>query len=125
MGMWAADAQASHSADWQAPYLSQYASGDALQMLTGNLYADHANGLVADGAPVSHPTVTAANPSNAPTTVTISDCSDSKKWLRRKVDGSPFTDTPGGNRRIIADVRLHDDGRWRVTQYGVGAVASC
>lgn len=125
LGMWKADAQASHTADWRASYLSRYASGEALQVLTGGLYADHANGLVAQGEPVNNPTVTSVSPTNSPTSVMVSDCSDSRNWLRHKADGSPFTDTPGGSRRIIAEVRKHTDGLWRVTQFGVAAVGSC
>lgn len=124
-GMWKADAQASRTADWQAPYLSRYASGEALQVLTGGLYADHANGLVSRGEPINRPEVTSVEPPEAPKTVMISDCSDSRDWVRYKADGSAFTDTPGGFHRIVAEVRIHIDGLWRVTQFGVGAVGSC
>jgi hypothetical protein len=123
--MWTADAQAAQTADWRAPYLSRYASGDALQVLTGGLYADHANGLISRGAPVNNPKVTAVEPPNAPTGVMISDCSDDRNWVRSKADGSSFTDTPGGLHRIVAEVRLDTDGAWRVSEFGVGAVGSC
>jgi hypothetical protein len=123
--MWKADAKASHTADWQAPYLSRYASGSALQVLTGGLYADHLNGVVAKGEPVNHPRVTSAGPEDAPTTVMIEDCSDSRNWLQYKTDGSLVDSTPGGMRRIVAEVKKHADGLWRVTQFGVGVVGSC
>ncbi len=125
VGMWKADAQASHTSDWQATYLSRYASGDALQVLTGDLYADHLNGLVAKGEPVNHPRVTSVNPPGAPTSVRIEDCADSRNWLQYRTDGSLLDDTPGGMRRILAEARLHTDGLWRVTQFGVGDLASC
>ena len=125
VAMWKADAQASHTSDWRATDLSRYASGEALQVLTGGLYADHANGLVSRGEPINDPEVTSTDPVDAPKTVMISDCSDSRNWVRYKADGSAFTDTPGGLRRIVAEVRIHTDGVWRVTQFGVGAVGSC
>jgi hypothetical protein len=125
VGMWKADAQASLTSDWQAPYLSHYASGSALQILTGDLYADHLNGLVAKGAPVDHPRVTSVSPPDKPTSVMIYDCADSRNWLQYKTDGSLVDNTPGGMRRIAAEVRLHTDGLWRVTQFGVGDLGSC
>ncbi|KPM50559.1 hypothetical protein ACG83_39040 [Frankia sp. R43] len=125
VGMWKADAQAGRTADWQAPSLSRYASGEALQVLTGGLYADHANGLVSRGEPINRPEVTSVEPPDTPKTVMISDCSDSRNWVRYKADGSAFTDTPGGFHRIMAEVRIHTDGLWRVTQFGVGAAGSC
>ncbi|WP_322751229.1 MULTISPECIES: hypothetical protein [unclassified Frankia] len=125
LGMWKADVQASHTADWQAPYLSRYASGSALQVLTGGLYADHLNGVVAKGEPVNNPQVTSVSPEDGPTTVMISDCSDSRNWLQYRTDGSLLDSTPGGMRRIVAEVKKHTDGLWRVTQFGVGVVGSC
>jgi hypothetical protein len=49
LGMWKSYAQASRTAGWKAHYLSRYASGDALQVITGSLYADRLNGVVAKG----------------------------------------------------------------------------
>ncbi|WP_086055522.1 hypothetical protein [Protofrankia coriariae] len=123
--MWQADAQASHTSDWRAPYLSRYASGDALQVLTGDLYADHLNGLVAKGEPVNSPRVTSVSPQDTPTSVMIEDCADTRNWLRYRTDGSLLDNTPGGMHRILAEVRLHTDGLWRVTRFGIGDLASC
>jgi len=125
VAMWRADAEASHTSDWQAPELARYASGDALQVLTRGLYADHYNGLISRGAPVNNPKATAVSPAGTPTSVMINDCSDSRSWVRVKADGTPFTDTPGGTRKIVAVVQKHTDGLWRVTEVGVGAVGSC
>ncbi|EYT90887.1 hypothetical protein ThrDRAFT_03467 [Frankia casuarinae] len=125
VGMWKAYAQASHTSDWQAPYLSQYASGDALQVMTGNLYADHYNGLISKGEPVNNPKVTSVSPEDAPKSVMIDDCADTRNWLVYRADGSLLDDKPGGMRRILAEARLHTDGLWRVTRFGVGDLGSC
>jgi len=76
LGMWQKYAQASHTSDWRAPYLSQYASGDALQFLSRDLYADHYNGLISKGDPGNSPHVTSVSPEDAPTSAMISDCLD-------------------------------------------------
>lgn len=125
VGMWKADAQASHTSDWQAPYLSNYASGDALQVLTRDLYADHVNGLVSKGEPVNHPRVTSVSPEDAPTSVMIEDCADTRNWLRFRTDGTLLDDEPGAMHRILAEVRLHTDEVWRVTRFGIGDPGSC
>jgi hypothetical protein len=125
LGMWKADAQAGHTSDWRAPYLSRYASGSALQVLTGDLYADHLNGLVTKGEPVNNPRVTSVRPEDAPTGVMIEDCADTRNWLQYRTDGSLLNNTPGGMRRIVAEVKRHTDGRWRVTRFGVAPVGSC
>ncbi|WP_084692308.1 hypothetical protein [Parafrankia elaeagni] len=125
LGMWKAYAQASHTSDWQAPYLSQYAAGDALQVITGNLYADHYNGLVAKGEPVNNPRVTSVTPEDAPKSVIIEDCGDDRNWLQYRTDGSLLNNTPGASHRIVAEVRLHADGKWRVTKYGIDTAGTC
>ncbi|WP_322780384.1 hypothetical protein [Frankia sp. Cas4] len=125
VGMWKADAQASHTSDWQAPYLSRYASGDALQFLTRDLYADHYNGLVSKGEPINHPRVTSVSPEGKSTSVMIDDCADTRNWLQYRTDGSLLDNTPGAPHRILAEVRLHTDGLWRVTRFGIGDPGSC
>ena len=125
LGMWKAYAQASHTSDWQAPYLSQYAAGDALQVITGNLYADHYNGLVARGEPVNNPRVTSVSSEDVPKSVMIEDCGDDRNWLQYRTDGSLLNSTPGALHRIVAEVRLHTDGKWRVTKYGIDSAGTC
>jgi hypothetical protein len=125
VGLWQAMAEASHTSNWKSPDLVRYASGSALQVLSGSLYADHLNGLVSRGAPVLNPRVTSVTPPNAPTTVMVVDCADSTQWLRYRPDGAPFTDSPGGRRVVTSEVRLHTDGSWKVTRFAVEAVGSC
>ncbi len=123
--MWKAYAQAGHTSDWQAPFLSQFASGDALQFMTRDLYADHYNGVVTKGEPVNNPQVTSVSPEGTPKSVMIEDCGDDRNWLQYRTDGSLLDDEPGAVHRIVAEVRLHTDGRWRVTRFAVDVPGSC
>lgn len=125
VGLWQAMAEASHTSNWQSPELVRYASGSALQVASGILYADHYNGLVARGAPVLHPKVTSVSPPEAPKTVMVVDCADSSNWLRYRTAGPAFTDEPGGRRAITSEVRLHEDGSWKVTRFAVQGLGSC
>jgi hypothetical protein len=125
LGMWQAMAKAGETSDWQAPELSRYASGSALQTITGSLYADHRNGFVSKGRPVNRPQVTSAEPPDDPTTVMISDCGDSTTWLQYRTDGSLVDESPGGRRSITAEAKLHSDGVWRVTRFAVQGIGSC
>ncbi|ABW12028.1 hypothetical protein Franean1_2598 [Parafrankia sp. EAN1pec] len=130
-GMWRATAIASHTSDWQAPELSRYASGSALQVITGSLYADHFNKVVSRGESVNQPTVTSADPPAAPTIVLIADCGDDSGWRKyhaepgQPEDGQLVAGSPGGRRQITAEVKPHQDGAWRVTRFAVGSVGSC
>lgn len=124
-GLWQAMAEASHTSNWEDPELPRYASGAALQVVTGSLYADQLNGVVTRGEPLTYPHVTSVSPSDAPTSVMISDCADSTNWLKYRLDGSLLDEDPDGMRRITAEVRLHTDGLWRVTRFAIEGVGSC
>jgi hypothetical protein len=123
--MWQQMAKADETADWQSPVLAKYATGDALGVINRSLYTDHLNGVVSKGAPTLNPHVTTVDPANDPTTVMISDCGDSTKWLKYKTDGSPANDSPGGRRSITAEVKRQTDGSWRVTRFAVEGLGSC
>ncbi|MEU0465369.1 hypothetical protein ABZ215_15315 [Amycolatopsis sp. NPDC006131] len=123
-GMWRQMAKAGETADWQSPELAKYATGDALGVINRSLYTDHLNGVVSKGAPTNNPQVSSAEPAANPTTVMISDCSDSSNWLKYK-DGQLLNDTPGGRRSITAEVKKQQDGTWRVTRFAVEGVGSC
>jgi hypothetical protein len=124
-GMWQQMAKADETADWQAPTLAKYATGDALTEINRSLYTDHVNGLVSTGAPTTHPQVTKVDPPTEPTTVMISDCGNDAQWVKHKADGSSYSDPPGGRRSITAEVRKQVDGSWRVTRFAVEGVGSC
>jgi hypothetical protein len=123
-GMWKQMAKAGETADWQSPELANYATGDALGVINRSLYTDHLNGVVSKGAPTNNPQVSKMDPADNPTTITISDCSDSLNWLKYK-DGQLVNDTPGGRRSITAEVKKQQDGTWRVTRFAVEGVGSC
>lgn len=123
-GMWRQMAKAGETSDWQSPELAKYATGDALGVINRSLYTDHLNGVVSKGAPTNNPQVSQADPANNPTTIMISDCSDSSNWLKYK-NGQLLNDTPGGRRSITAEVKKQQDGTWRVTRFAVEGVGSC
>jgi hypothetical protein len=123
-GMWRQMAKAGETADWQSPELAKYATGDALGVVNRSLYTDHLNGVVSKGAPANKPQVSKMDPADNPTTVTISDCSDSSNWLKYK-NGQLLNDTPGGRRSITAEVKKQQDSTWRVTRFAVEGVGTC
>lgn len=122
--MWRQMAKAGETADWQSPELAKYATGDALGVINRSLYTDHLNGVVSKGAPANNPQVSKVDPADNPTTVMISDCSDSSNWLKYK-DGQLVNDTPGGRRSITAEVKKQQDTTWRVTRFAVEGVGTC
>jgi hypothetical protein len=126
LGMWTSMASAARTSDWRASSLSRFATGDALNVIAGGLYADYQNGLVTRGAPKNSPRVASWEPEEQPTTVTIADCGDSTNWLKYHVDtGQPANDGPGGRRAISAVVTKQDSGAWLVADFAVQVVGTC
>lgn len=126
IGMWQSMARAGETANWQAPELAQYATGNALTTITRSLYADHFNHVVSHGAPKNYPQVTSAEPQNAPETVMISDCGDSTNWLKYHEGTNTLVDNkPGGRQSMVAEVKKQPDGSWRVNQFAVQGVGTC
>lgn len=125
-GMWQDFSAAGQTSDWQSPSLGQFATGSALSVLSRGLYTDHANGWVTKGSPILHPTVQSAEPLGSPTTVVISDCGDSTKYLKYYVSsGQPVNDGPGGRQLIKATLQKQSDGSWKVSDFGIQGVGSC
>ncbi len=124
--MWKDVAEASMTSDWRSPVLAHHATGDALSVLSGQLYADHYNGLVSKGAPVNNPVVDSVKAEDPLTAIRIRDCSDATGWLKYRADTGQAADSePGGTHLINAEVRLSVDGAWRVTRFAVGETGSC
>lgn len=124
--MWLNMAEAGKTSDWQSPKLSEYATGDALSVISRGMYADHYNGLVSKGKPKNDPKVTSVDPEAHPRTVMISDCGDSTHWLLyRKKTGKLADDKPGGRRSITAEVKKQASGGWKVTRFAVEEIGSC
>jgi hypothetical protein len=125
-GMWQDFVVAGTTSDWQSASLGQHATGIALTNMTKSLFADHTNGLVTKGEPTFTPTVTSADPSEDPTKIVITDCSDGVHWLKYKAaNGQLANDTPGGRHLINAIVEKQSDGSWKVSEYGVHEAATC
>jgi hypothetical protein len=123
--MWQAMAKAGETSNWHDPALAQYATGDALGVITHSLYTDELNGVVTKGAPTNTPTVSGVDNQDNPATVMITDCGDSKNSLKYKKDGQLLNDSPGGRREIKAEVKQLADGSWRVSRFAVGGLNSC
>jgi len=119
--MWKHVAEAGTTDDYQASYLSNYLSGQALLTITDNLSADKNQGIVGRGAPALHPVVTSATAS----TVEITDCLSDQAWLEvRASTGALVNDVPGGFRSTTATV-TDENGIWKVTQLNTGAEGTC
>jgi hypothetical protein len=126
LGMWEDVAALAITSDWQSPRLAEHATGDALSVLSRQMYADHYNGLVTKGEPVHNPVVQSVEPQDAPKTVMIGDCSDASNWLKYRADNGQLADNePGGKHLINAEVKLAVDGSWRVTRFAVEGTGSC
>ncbi|MFI9811526.1 hypothetical protein [Saccharothrix variisporea] len=125
-GMWQAFAEAGATGDWTSPDLANYATGEALSLLTRGIKAQHDRGWVSRGEPVLSPSVKAATPPSAPKEVLITDCGDSTNWIRYEaVSGRPVADDPRGRRHIEAIVTQQSDGAWRVVKFAVQEIGTC
>src|SRR5205823_977330 len=102
--------------DPDAPDLRRYATGDALKLVVGNLVIDRDQDKVAKGDVVLNPTVTALEPVDQPTQVTITDCVDATNWLEYKKSGELWNNEPGAKHHNTATVKLVD-GAWKVSSF--------
>jgi hypothetical protein len=124
-GMWKEMQAAAVTADWTAPRLASYASGEALQILVSGLRSDHRQGLVVKGTLVMHPKVISQKPSGNPDQVVIRDCSDDSHWLNYvAATGKLQNNVPGGHRLAEALV-TRAAGRWTVSRLVVHAEGTC
>jgi hypothetical protein len=124
--MWRDFAAAGTTSNWQSPTLAQHATGLALSTMSRGLYADHYNGLVTKGTATHDPQVSSTGPAADPTTVVVTDCSDSAHYLKYAASsGKPANDGPGGRQQINATVEVQADGSWKVSDFGVQAVGTC
>jgi len=121
VAMWREVAEASSTDDYQAAYLSDHLSGQALLTITDNLAVDKSQGIVGRGSPVLRPVATSASA----TAVAVSDCLDDRGWLQYYAStGKPVDEFPGGFRATTATV-TDKNGIWTVTQINTGADGSC
>jgi len=124
-GMWKAYIDAIRIPDPNYPDLARYTQDDALAVFVRGLTSVQRDGLVGQGDVTLHPKVTTIRPDASPPTADIEDCVDTSKSHLVKKDGSPYQDTPGGNRAATARVTRLADGTWKVTLFALRAVGSC
>lgn len=126
LGMWSDFTTAGHTSDWESQLLSQHATAYALQVLEKSLYTDHIKGVVTKGAPVLNPKVKSLSPAANPTLALVSDCGDSRHWLKYSAKtGKLIPGSPGGRQAITAEVRKQPDGSWKVDQFAVEGTGTC
>jgi hypothetical protein len=125
VGMWRAYEQALANDDLQDANLAMYADGSALQLLTKAVRGAAAAKLRGTGTTILSPRVMGASPPGAPTQVSVADCMDTSSTHLVPTDGSPYVDTLGGRRLMLATVKLAAPGTWRVTQFDLRRVGSC
>jgi hypothetical protein len=123
-GMWTAVVAAATVPDPDAPDLRRYASGDALKLLVGNLVIDRDQGKVVKGDVDLSPTVTALEPAEHPTQVTITDCVDATNWLEYKKSGDLWNKEPGAKHHNTAILKL-TDGVWKVSSFTLEKGGTC
>lgn len=124
--MWQAYTDAGRTSNPRHPDLARYAADSALRALTAGLKASQKDGLVTEGDIVTNPEIMGLRPSDAPTQASIRDCLDTtdSRLVKASPGGSPYTDTPGGRRRVTATAKVLD-GQWRVTTFYPGEVGTC
>jgi hypothetical protein len=121
--MWTSYIEAGRTTDPQDDaVISQYAEGDALAALQAGLGVNRRDGVVVEGDVVMSPTMTDLTPGE----VEVLDCLDTSASTRVKASpgGAPFTDSPGGKRRVTATVR-ELAGTWKVISFVPYEVGTC
>ncbi|GAA3166012.1 hypothetical protein GCM10010466_66040 [Planomonospora alba] len=124
-GMWREFTAAAGSADWRAPGLGEYATGDALAVLRHGLWLAGRKGQVVRGEPALSPEVTALRPAVAPTRARIVDCVDDTGFTVRTRAGEAVTGgAPAGRHRTAAGLVLRD-GSWYVRTLVLREAGTC
>ncbi|GAA3390308.1 hypothetical protein [Cryptosporangium minutisporangium] len=125
-GMWAAFAHAGETADYKSPELPRYATGEALTRLVNALRTNHGKKRYYRGRPILAPEVTAAEPKDTPTRVTILDCEDSRNWLAVDADGKPDgTPDPSSQRQQVEATVVKTGAVWKVSRFVAPEGSSC
>lgn len=122
--MWMDMAAAAKTANYQDPVLANHASGAALSTLVRGLYGYQRQGWVIKGTPVTHPRVTSLSPPASPVDAAVIDCFDDTHWLVYKGVGGLADNTPGGHRKVTANLQDRG-GVWKVTTLDTGAEGTC
>ncbi|GAA1025630.1 hypothetical protein GCM10009557_00270 [Virgisporangium ochraceum] len=121
--MWTSYIEAGRTTDPQDDaVIGRYADGDALAALQAGLDVNRRDGVIVKGDVTMSPKTTAMTPGK----VEVLDCLDTSASTRVKATpgGAPFTDSPGGKRRVTASVR-DLAGTWKVISFVPYEVGSC
>jgi hypothetical protein len=110
LGAWVVAAKTSNPDE---PQLRTYAQGRALKMLINVLYGRRMQKMVVLGEPGTAPRATDARPVDVPTTVVVTDCLDSTRWLEYRESGELWDDEPGGRHELQAVV-VRTEAGWKV-----------
>jgi hypothetical protein len=124
-GMWNAYAAAGEVADPTHGDVAQYATGDALESLTGALDGYRKKGQVMKGRPALTPRVVSRSPGDPVSRLEVKDCADTTTWLVYDKSGDLINDVPGGRRSIGATVIDTGNGVWKVSLFGAREVGTC
>jgi hypothetical protein len=116
--------KAAESAQPDYPGLATYTTGAAYELLWDGVKSLRAKGLRSRGETKFDPTIVSLEPPKTPTKVRIRDCMDTRGSQVYKASGEPYNDTPGGFRKVIADLEKVDN-TWKVTGIGIHGVGSC
>lgn len=119
--MWG-DVQAlSETSNYTDPRLGDHLDGQAYTTVAQNMSVEKADGIIALGAPVLHPSVITATA----TTVTLRDCLDDAHWLTYyAATRKPTDNVPGGHRYVAATV-TDENGTWKVTILDTKGEGTC
>ncbi|MEU6765667.1 hypothetical protein ABZ916_24505 [Streptomyces sp. NPDC046853] len=119
-------AEASRTSDWKSPQLAWHATGQALDAISHEMYAEGRAGLVTRGSPEGSPRVIRADPAADPASVLLSDCRvDSRRPTYRQRNGELGVGKPRRRQAITAEVTKQDSGEWKVTRFADEGVGSC
>lgn len=113
-GMWDVVVEGSHDGAVGHPDLSEYATGQALELTSAML-----RGVYATGEPQMSPKATEA--AGSPPSVSIEDCIDDSEWT---VQEEPGAEERSGRRSVTATVTAHGD-QWLVEDLWFEDYGSC
>ncbi|GGK43295.1 hypothetical protein GCM10010124_40090 [Pilimelia terevasa] len=126
--MWAGLATAARTAKPDHAAVRRYAADQALEAVVEAVRAHRRQRRFVRGSVELAPDLIRVEPSQAPRSVTISDCVDARDWWWPGPGFGPASsgsaDALGGRHRTTATVKLRG-GRWVVTQLLIDPAGSC
>ncbi|MEU4898548.1 hypothetical protein AB0B12_39190 [Streptomyces sp. NPDC044780] len=113
---WSEQVKAYSKANVEATDLDKYASADALGRARSDVLSLQKAGVVAKGAPVNHPEVTALDMDRKVPRATVTDCLDVSKWTRvKKKTGETVPSPKGQLKKYTATINTEKWGKqWMI-----------